>query len=174
MALARAVYANPDLVFLDDCFSALDSNTASVVFERLFASDGILRENGTILVTHAIHLLPSVDLILVMQDGKPAFLGSWAELHELEQTSKDIGAVIKQVGLTDNKENGERSSSRRLRRDVTTEKDGVIMTVEEREYGIASLYVWIEWFKNAGGWNYFVWQIMLLCLDRGLYVASDW
>ena len=168
------MYANPDLVLLDDCFSALDSNTASVVFEQLLASDGILRENGTILVTHAIHLLPSVDQILVMQDGKPSFLGSWAELHKLEQTSDDISAVIKQVALMGNEDNANGRPTRRLRRDKTTEKDGAIMTVEEREYGIASLQVWIEWFKNAGGWNYFLWQIVLLCFDRGLYVASDW
>jgi ABC-type multidrug transport system ATPase subunit len=177
VVLARAIYANPDLALLDDCFSALDANTARIVFDRLFSStdDGILRTSGTILVTHALHLLPSADLILVMKDGSPAFLGSWTELQQLEETSEGISpATIHSIIRGEEDAIEKRRSKGKLRRDGIVENDGIIMTVEEREYGIASFSVWIAWFKGAGGWSFFLSQMLLLCLDRGFYVASDW
>jgi ABC-type multidrug transport system ATPase subunit len=177
VALARAVYANPDLALLDDCFSALDANTAKIVFDRLFSStnDGVLRKSGTILVTHALHLLPSVDLILVMKNGSPAFLGSWIELQQLEEITDGISpAIIHSIIRGEEDAIEKRLSKGKLRRDGIVERDGIIMTVEEREYGVASFAVWVEWFKGAGGWSFFLSQMLLLCLDRGFYIASDW
>lgn len=53
-ALARAVYARKRLLVLDDVFSGLDSATSKTVFQRLFGSDGIIRQTSTtvILATH--------------------------------------------------------------------------------------------------------------------------
>ena len=54
-ALARCVYARKSLIILDDVFSALDSRTEELVFERLFSSRGLFRQHHTtiILATHA-------------------------------------------------------------------------------------------------------------------------
>jgi ABC-type nitrate/sulfonate/bicarbonate transport system ATPase subunit len=54
-ALARAVYARPDIVLLDDVLSALDLKTEALMIQRLFASTGIFSKHGTtvILATHA-------------------------------------------------------------------------------------------------------------------------
>lgn len=54
-ALARAVYARASVVFLDDIFSALDSQTSVDVFNNLFGHGGILRRNdiAVLLATHA-------------------------------------------------------------------------------------------------------------------------
>jgi len=40
---------------LDDIFSALDAKSESLVFERLFSTSGLFRQQGTtvILATHA-------------------------------------------------------------------------------------------------------------------------
>lgn len=175
VALARAIYADPDLSLLDDCFSALDSSTGRVVFDRLFSEDGALREKGTILVTHALHLLPAVDVILVMQDdGTPSFLGTWSELQSRQEGSEEIATVVKQAGLNGENDRGRKlPSTKRIRKGID-ENDGMIMSAEEREYGVASFSVWIEWFNRAGGWFFFFAQIVLLCFDRGFYVLSDW
>ena len=82
MSIARAVYAKPDLAILDDPMSALDAGTAKNVFERLLKSPDpdLLGTAAIVLVTHASHLLHRVDRILVLVDGRSAFLGSWNEL----------------------------------------------------------------------------------------------
>lgn len=45
--LARAVFARPDFLLLDDIFSALDTVTGSRIFQRVFGSAGIIRQLGS-------------------------------------------------------------------------------------------------------------------------------
>jgi len=148
-----------------------------MVFENLFSRDtGVLRPSGTILVTHALHFLPRVDFILAMSKGSPSFCGSWAEFQQSHRgKSKDIRKEF-QMSNSDLKE--EETSAElpegMLHKEGVLEKEGMIMTVEERKHGRSSLRVWVEWFKNAGGWCFFLVQFVLLIFDRGVYVASDW
>ena len=120
-------------------------------------------------MTHALHFLPQVDLILLLGQGSPAFLGTFQELRELEAKSDSTEASMVQLI-----QDGSQEKVAHLHHNGVTERDGVIMTVEEREYGKAGRDVWIEWGKNAGGWSFFISQTVFLCLDRGVYVASDW
>ncbi len=46
-ALARAVFAKPEFLLLDDILSALDTVTGSRIFQRLFGSAGIIRQLGS-------------------------------------------------------------------------------------------------------------------------------
>lgn len=132
-AIARAAYANPSLALLDDCLSALDPKTAWRVFDALFqAKCGLLRQSGTVLVTHALHFLPQVDLILLLGQGSPAFLGTFQELRELEAKSDSTEASMVQLI-----QDGSQEKVAHLHHNGVTERDGVIMTVEEREYGKA-------------------------------------
>jgi ABC-type bacteriocin/lantibiotic exporter with double-glycine peptidase domain len=51
-ALARAVYARKDIIFLDDVLSGLDADTENCVFHNLLGQDGLLRKhNTTVLMT---------------------------------------------------------------------------------------------------------------------------
>jgi ABC-type multidrug transport system fused ATPase/permease subunit len=176
VALARSVYADPDITLLDDIFSALDSSTTSQVFDSLFGfgseKDGILRSSGTILVTHAIQFLPRVDLILIMEGGCPTFCGTWSELQEI-QGSKNIADTVRLLSRPEEEERKQHRYDRKKRREGISEHDGNIMTVEEREYGIASLSAWTTWFYHAGGWSFAFMQLVFLVFDRGFYVASD-
>lgn len=106
VSLARAVYANPDLALLDDCFSALDANTMHTVFQSLFSveNNGMLRGGGTILITHALHLLPAADLILVMAEGRPIFLGTWDELQSFQTDNEESSTELMKAIVQDNKE----------------------------------------------------------------------
>jgi ABC-type protease/lipase transport system fused ATPase/permease subunit len=74
VSLARAAYARPHLVLLDDPLSALDAGTAKVVFERLFRSrNAFFKNTAVVLVTHASHFLNRVDKVLVMVHGSNKF-----------------------------------------------------------------------------------------------------
>jgi len=175
VALARACYAKGNLVLLDDVFSALDANTAGRVFDGLFNncenSNGVLRNRGTLLVTHAEQFLPRVDKILVMSDGEPSFFGTFKELNDFGVENKSARDL---VDLSAKPTGKEKKKSLKLRKEGAGEDEGIIMTVEERNYGVSSLIDWATWFINAGGLPFVITQLIFLVLDRGLFVMSDW
>ncbi|KAJ7624899.1 P-loop containing nucleoside triphosphate hydrolase protein [Roridomyces roridus] len=81
VALARAVYAQADLVLLDDVFSALDGETEAHVFASLFGGEGMLKDRTVVLVTHAIHHLSKADKVIVMESGRVAHFGSFEQVR---------------------------------------------------------------------------------------------
>lgn len=76
--LARAVYHDSDIYFLDDIFSAVDAHTASEIFRDSVM--GALKGKTVLLVTHQVEFLPRVDLILVMRDGRIVQSGKYEDL----------------------------------------------------------------------------------------------
>lgn len=169
------LYAEPDIALLDDVFSALDGHTAKAVFEGLFGPDGALKSQAVVLVTHTTKFLQYMDNLVVLSDGSTVFSGTYAELLDnkghaaidaLDQDGEepasktwDVGKDYSQGEIFDSKGN---------------EQDEMIMTDEDRQFGLSKFRVWLTWFRYAGGWSFFVIQILLLTFDRTMYVASEW
>jgi ABC-type multidrug transport system fused ATPase/permease subunit len=68
VAFARAVYCDADVYLLDDPLSAVDAHVGQFLFH-----EGIchcLAGKTRILVTHQVHLLPFMDKIIVMDNGR--------------------------------------------------------------------------------------------------------
>nr|XP_020760311.1 multidrug resistance-associated protein 1-like [Odocoileus virginianus texanus] len=80
VCLARAVYSGADIYLLDDPLSAVDVHVAKQLFEKVIGSSGMLRNKTRILVTHNLTLLPQMDLIVVMESGRVAQMGTYQEL----------------------------------------------------------------------------------------------
>jgi len=66
VSLARAVYANRDIVLMDDPISALDSNTRKKVFKRVFQN--MLKGKTRILATNAIDFVHLADKVIVLKE----------------------------------------------------------------------------------------------------------
>nr|XP_002716699.2 multidrug resistance-associated protein 1 isoform X1 [Oryctolagus cuniculus] len=80
VSLARAVYSGADIYLLDDPLSAVDVHVGKQLFENVIGSSGLLKNKTRILVTHNLTLLPHVDLIVVMENGRVAHMGTHQEL----------------------------------------------------------------------------------------------
>lgn len=80
VSIARALYADADVYLFDDPLSALDAQVGRQVFEQAISNQGLLRGRTRVLVTHRISLLPQVDQIVVLNNGRVAESGSYAEL----------------------------------------------------------------------------------------------
>ncbi|OJJ51777.1 hypothetical protein ASPZODRAFT_57391 [Penicilliopsis zonata CBS 506.65] len=105
VALARAVYSRLDILVLDDIFSALDTQTEQTIAQRLFGQHGLLREleKTVFLITHATHLLPLSDLVVILnKDGHVSKQGPW---DELKGQAESISRMI------DSKQNEQKVSS---------------------------------------------------------------
>lgn len=68
MSLARAVYAEKDIILMDDPISALDANVKKKIFKNVFT--GNLKNKTRVLVTHAVDFLHMVDSIILLKDGE--------------------------------------------------------------------------------------------------------
>ncbi|GBG31509.1 ABC transporter, putative [Hondaea fermentalgiana] len=89
LSLARAAYADPDVIVLDDPLSALDSHVGKLVFERLLAPrTGLLRKSARVLVTHAAQNLGACDRVLVLFRGRIAYQGAYSELQALHDDAE--------------------------------------------------------------------------------------
>ncbi|CAD1468702.1 unnamed protein product, partial [Heterotrigona itama] len=82
VSLARAVYNDSDIYFLDDPLSAVDSHVGKHIFENVIGPSGLLKKKTRILVTHGITYLPEVDNIIVLKDGEITEVGSYKQLLE--------------------------------------------------------------------------------------------
>ncbi|XP_025410477.1 multidrug resistance-associated protein 1 isoform X2 [Sipha flava] len=80
VSLARAVYKESDIYFLDDPLSAVDSHVGKHIFEKVIGPTGLLRKKTRVLVTHSVTYLRDVDLIVVLKDGKISESGTYKEL----------------------------------------------------------------------------------------------
>ena len=81
ISIARAWYANSDIILMDDPVSALDASVKAKIFE-----DVILKEfegKTRILVTHSIEFINQADKIIILENGGIASVGKFEELKEI-------------------------------------------------------------------------------------------
>lgn len=74
ISIARAVYSENDIYFIDDALSALDAEVGQKIMKNVFFKK--LENKTRIMVTHKLSLLEGVDRVLIMKKGKIVFNGS--------------------------------------------------------------------------------------------------
>lgn len=80
VSLARAVYAEKEIILMDDPISALDGNVKRKIFTNVFT--GELKDKTRILVTHSVDFLHLVDKILLMKDGEIILSGKYEDIED--------------------------------------------------------------------------------------------
>ena len=129
VSLARAVYNDADVYFLDDPLSAVDSHVGKHIFEEVLGPKGILAKKTRVLVTHGITYLPEVDNIFVLKDGEISEQGNYkalldkkgafaefliqhlTEVNESEEDLEEIKAQLETVASDELKAKLERAIS---------------------------------------------------------------
>ena len=81
VSIARALIKQPDVIILDDCLSAVDTNTEKDILGYFNA---YLADKTTIIITHRIYSLLTFDKIIVMEDGSIVEEGTHQELLDLK------------------------------------------------------------------------------------------
>ncbi|MFJ2057635.1 ABC transporter ATP-binding protein [Streptomyces sp. NPDC087908] len=79
VALARAILTDPRLLLLDDATSAVDAKVEHEIHEALKA---VMAGRTTLLIAHRRSTLGLADRIAVLDGGRLADLGTYAELEE--------------------------------------------------------------------------------------------
>ena len=81
ISIARAIIKEPKILILDDCLSAVDTNTENIILENL---KKIMVDRTTIVISHRISSVKLAKQILVIEEGKVIEKGSHKELIKME------------------------------------------------------------------------------------------
>ncbi|KAJ0229417.1 ABC transporter type 1 [Hirschfeldia incana] len=198
--LARAVYQDCDVYFLDDVFSAVDAHTGSDIFKNCVR--GALKGKTVLLVTHQVDFLHNVDSILVMREGKIVESGRYDELvssgldfgelvaaHETSMELVEAGAESSSIikSQTSPRVSSPKTSMESPHLSDLNEEhiksflgshaleDGSkLIKEEERETGQVSLRVYKQYCTEAFGWWGIVFVVFFSLAWQGSVMASDY
>ena len=88
IGLARAIYRNPSLLFLDEVTSALDAETEHAVMSSIEQLRGSIT---VVIVAHRLSTVQHADQVVYIEDGKVLGMGTFEELRQsLPQLQRQI------------------------------------------------------------------------------------
>ena len=100
VALARALLREPRILLLDDCLSAVDTQTEEQILRNLRT---VFAGRTVFLVSHRISTVQDADLILVLDHGRIVERGThdqliargglYADLHQRQLLEEELAAV---------------------------------------------------------------------------------
>lgn len=87
VSIARAIIKNPDILLLDDCLSAVDTETEEQILNNLLE---ISKNKTTIIVSHRVSSAKNADQIIILEEGKILQQGSHNQLLNQEGYYKEL------------------------------------------------------------------------------------
>jgi ATP-binding cassette, subfamily B, bacterial PglK len=80
IAIARALYRNPEVLVFDEATSALDNDTEAKIIETI---DLVSQTRTVIMIAHRLTTLKDCDRIIVLKDGKIDAIKSYRQIYEM-------------------------------------------------------------------------------------------
>jgi len=160
VSLARACYADVDVVVLDDVLSAVDAHVARNITDNCLVR--LLRDRGkaVVLATHQTLCFSDADKIVVMKDGCIVFQGSFQEAKADEEFSMIFGSTIELDTVQSKKDEKmvtstveriqETKSAETKHSLIYTEEEGKLTREEITEEGAVTLAVYLQYAKMMG------------------------
>ncbi|KAJ6630974.1 ABC transporter, partial [Mycena sp. CBHHK59/15] len=172
--ICRSIYSDTDIQIFDDPLSALDAHVGKAVFHNVLQNT--LLGKTRILVTHALHILPYVDYIITIADGRIAERGTYAELvqnnGEFSKFVAEFGTKEQSKDETDEQEDAEAAPKADARKKATA---GVgLMQAEERNIGAIGLDVYKAYISAGHGKVIVPLLLLSLVLLQGATVMSSY
>ena len=81
LLIARALYKNPDILFLDEATSSLDANNEKLIVNNI---NNLVRGKTIIVAAHRLSTIMNADKILFIEDGRIVESGNHEELLKLK------------------------------------------------------------------------------------------
>jgi ATP-binding cassette subfamily B protein len=92
VSIARALIKNAPILLLDDCLSAVDTETEETILNNLLT---YCKDKTTLIVSHRVSSAKNADEIIILEDGKIIEKGTHNQLLEQNGYYKDL--YVKQL-----------------------------------------------------------------------------
>ena len=100
ISLARALYADNDIVLIDDSLSALDAHVAKSVLDEVILGEFKRKGRTVVLATHALAALEHADEIVLIEKGQILSKGNFAFIKE-DSSFKDYCMTQERAATVD-------------------------------------------------------------------------
>ncbi|EJD44619.1 ATP-dependent bile acid permease [Auricularia subglabra TFB-10046 SS5] len=180
--LARVAYHRSDIALIDDPLSAVDAHVAKHILQNCLLA-GPLAEKTRILVTHQLYVLPYVDEVVLMDEGKIVERGTYAELLARGGSFADL---IEEFGTDERKMEAQDldKTSAGIKEKIQGEKSSAelrptgagakkLVEGDERETGAVSWSAYYSYLQAAGGIKWAPGLLVWLALAQCAQVASN-
>ncbi len=87
VSIARAIIKNPEILLLDDCLSAVDTETEETILNNLLE---ISKDKTTIIVSHRVSSAKNADKIIILEEGEIIQQGTHNQLISQEGYYKEL------------------------------------------------------------------------------------
>ena len=87
VSIARAIIKDPEILLLDDCLSAVDTETEEQILNNLLE---ISKDKTTIIVSHRVSSAKNADVIIILDEGKIIQQGSHNQLVNQDGYYKEL------------------------------------------------------------------------------------
>jgi len=154
VSVARAAYADADVVILDDPLSALDPEVAANLFNDCIAGE-LMAGKTRLLVTNQVQFLTQCDHVIVLRKGEVLENGTASDLLAKKDSevnhllAKIAGKSSKKVHQKETPKDANKKSS------IALSKDSRLLTKEERNVGAVEASVYKKYIKAGGGYGRF-------------------
>ncbi|RZC91261.1 hypothetical protein C5167_027324 [Papaver somniferum] len=169
--LARALYQDADIYLLDDPFSAVDTVTATSLFNDYVM--GALSKKTVLLVTHQVDFLPAFDSVLLMSLGKIQHTSSFDVLMSSSQEFSGLVNAHKDMVNCDRlpaKVNSRHTCVPLAEETVQPfAVEHQLIKQEERESGNSSLKPYLQYLNQGKALFYF----SLATVSQIMFVVSQ-
>ncbi|CAM0884177.1 unnamed protein product [Alopecurus aequalis] len=178
--LARALYSDSDVYFLDDPFSAVDAHTSAHLFKECLLR--LMSSKTVMYVTHQLEFLRDSDIVLVMKDGRIVQSGKYGDLiaDKEGELSKQMAAHNQSLSQVNPAKAHSLTKSKQRKKQIDrTEIESDCHVIgreceEERESGRVKWDVYRKFVTAAYGGGLI--PVILLCqiFFQGLQISSNY
>jgi ABC-type multidrug transport system fused ATPase/permease subunit len=164
ISLARAIYADADVVIMDDPLSAVDAHVSRAIFDEAIC-DQLASKTRLLILSSNYHLLSAADQILILEGGRVVGSGSFQKLApKFPQYFKKPASPVDPLPVLCTQMSKSAACFDRLPSMVMVENDepegwegkengtaalGALIGKEDREVGSVSMGVYIQYFAGA-------------------------
>ncbi|CDK25829.1 unnamed protein product [Kuraishia capsulata CBS 1993] len=164
--LARAVYADPDILLLDDVLSAVDARVGKHIMNECIL--GILKDRTRVLATHQLSLIGAANRVVFLDGDGEVAIGS---IDELKATRPNFVKLMEYSNQHDKANKAAESEEEQLktiqvisRQQSNLKESGTLIKAEQLSQGVGLLvyrrFIWL----GAGKLGIFAIPLVLLAV----------
>jgi ABC-type multidrug transport system fused ATPase/permease subunit len=165
VSLARAIYADKNIVLLDDVLSAVDARVGKEIFEDCITE--YLSNKIVVLVSHQLQYCPHATQILVLKDGVVEGIGKYEDLMqnnttfqmmmssylsnmEKQQEEKEKDQMMKRKLHIESTQKINQLKKQQVKEEIIEKDEECIIEKEDNKIGNVGIRIWFSYLLGFG------------------------